>query len=194
MIGWRELEDKLDDLGACLEKPVSLVVIGSAVCMSLGQPSRMTMDVDVWKRSSKYDQGVLKRACEKAGILFNPIEEDLDPDQVYLQLIEPGIVFLGQFDTTEPMFQSGNLSLSRPPLENIIASKMVRCDQRDLDDIVFLMAKCGVTTEQVRSAAETISDPMARDNALENMTYLECIQIAKMQNVESKVKPKRSVP
>lgn len=173
-VAWNEVEDALIRLGEFLEKPTALTVIGSAVCMSLGQPGRMTIDVDVWRRTSKFDLGDLKRACQKAGIDFNP-QTYGEPDRLYLQLVEPGIVQLGEFEATAEIATVGNLALTRPPIENLVASKLVRGEARDYDDIVFMVSKCGVTQAQIEAAIATIPDKMARETAQENLVMLEIV-------------------
>lgn len=176
-IGWKEMEDLLIRLGAALELPTELVVIGSTVCMSMGQPDRMTMDIDVWRRDSAFDLGVLKRACKAVGISFDPKGYD-DPDSVYLQLVEPGIVQLGTFSDTSLLFKTGNLELRRPPPENVIASKLVRGADWDFDDCMFLVKKCKVSPASILQAVKSIEDLMAQETAIENITMLNaCIDM-----------------
>jgi hypothetical protein len=183
-LAWSDLEDLLAQLGDALEKPASLVVIGSAVCMSLGQPERMTMDVDVWKRSSDYDLKDLKQACKKIGLLFNPVDVD-DPESAYLQLVEPGIVQLGRFDKTESVFKTGNLRISRPPAENIIASKLVRGEARDYDDCAYLIATTRTPLQKIRQAIDSIEDEFARESAQENLVVLEsCYGVEQLKQVD----------
>ena len=132
------------------------------------------MDVDVWKKTSKFDQGVLKRACEKVGIAFNPISF-AEPDQFHPQLVESGIVQLGEFEETAQVAQMGSLMVVRPPIENVISSKLVCGDVRDYDDIVFLVAKCSVTKAQIEQAVSTIRDKMAREATQKNLVLLDCV-------------------
>ena len=171
LISWSELENLLIKLGEELKQPVQLVVIGSTVCMSLGQADRMTSDVDVWRNSSVFDLGVLKSACQSSGIDFNPTAYD-EPENAYIQLIDPGIVQLGIFKETEVIFKTGNLELRRPPIENIIASKLVRGDAQDFDDCVFLMNKCKISIDKISDAIDSISDLFSKENAKENISLL----------------------
>lgn len=170
-VAWNEMEDLLIRLGDALKRPTSLVVIGSSVCMSLGQAERMTMDVDVWRKDSVYDLGDLKNACKAVGIVFNPTGFD-EPDAVYLQMVEPGIVQLGVFDETSSLLKAGNLDIRRPPIENVIASKLVRGEARDFDDSVFLLKKCRVSLNEVETAVASIFNKQARENAIENIVML----------------------
>lgn len=171
---WPSLEDALVRLGEALERPASLVAFGATVCMSLGLPERMTMDVDIWKKDSTFDLGDMKRACEKVGICFNPQGVE-DPETIYIQMVEPGIVQLGKFKETETILRSGQLEVRRPPIENVIASKMVRGEARDYDDSAFLIRKCQIAWSRIETAIGSICDAQARETATENLTLLRCV-------------------
>jgi len=171
-VAWPEMERLLIKLGEALDRPARLVVIGSAVCMSLGQNQRMTMDVDVWRKDSTYDLGSLRRACDAVGIVFDPKGYD-EPEAVYLQMVDPGVVQLGVFDETMSIFKTGNLEIRRPPIENVIASKLVRGEGRDFDDCAFLMKKCQVSMKAIERAVASIEDNYSRENATDNLTMLE---------------------
>lgn len=176
MIKWNETEAALTRIGNALQKPAKLTVIGSVISMSMGQAARMTMDVDVWRKASKFDNADLRQACEKAGVDFDP-QGYVTADKLYVQLVDPGIVQLGVFDETETICQYGNLTISRPPIENIIASKMVRGEGKDYDDSVFLMRRCRIDDDQVRQAIESIKDSFSRETAMENFESM-CMLLA----------------
>jgi hypothetical protein len=132
----------LADLARALGKegsPVRLCLIGSAACLFGGMDGRTSADLDIWKPASDYDRAELKLAAEKAGLLFDP-KETLEPNRPYLQLVEPGLTQLGAF---EPVFieRIGRLHLYRPPIENLIAAKLLRAEPKDLGDIRFLMSR-----------------------------------------------------
>lgn len=171
---WNDIEDKLVALGAALREPTRLTVIGSTVSMQMGQPSRMTVDVDVWRRTSEFQLNELKRACQEVGIVFNP-KGEIEPDQMYIQLIEPGIVQAGKFDKTTEIFSAGNLTIDRPPLENIIASKLVRGDEQDYDDIVYLMTAGYVERAALANAMDSIEHTTARITAQENAVMIDVL-------------------
>lgn len=176
MIKWPETEAALTKIGEALQKPAKLTVIGSVISMSMGQAARMTMDVDVWRKASKFDNADLRQACEKAGVDFDP-QGYVTADKLYVQLVDPGIVQLGVFNKTETICQYGNLTISRPPIENIIASKMVRGEGKDYDDSVFLMRHCRIDDDQVRQAIESIKDSFSRETAMENFESM-CMLLA----------------
>lgn len=169
---WSTIQAALIRVGEHLKHPTRLVLIGSSVGMFYGQVGRMTEDVDVWSPKSKVDLGDIAQACEKAGIHFDPRGYDLPRDGLYLQMVTPGVVHVGKWKSEETMFSSGNLQVVHPPAENIIASKLVRCEAYDLDDIVFLMGRLQVSLEAVRGAISTLSGA-ARETAEENLVLLE---------------------
>ncbi|HEY1718811.1 MAG TPA: hypothetical protein VGH42_11045 [Verrucomicrobiae bacterium] len=100
---------------------------------------RTSADLDIWKPASDYDRLELKTAAEKIGLLFDP-KQTLDPKRPYLQLVEPGLTQLGEF---EPVLidRIGRLQLFRPPVENLIAAKLIRAEPKDLGDIRFLVSR-----------------------------------------------------
>ena len=169
---WRAVQQALIQVGQHLKTPTRLVLIGSSVGMWYGQPGRMTEDVDVWSPNSSIDLADISQACEKAGIHFDPKGYDVARDGLYLQMVTPGIVHVGKWKSEHSMFRSGNLEVVHPPAENIIASKLVRAEPHDLEDIVYLMGRLGITLDLVRTAVETLSG-IAREFASENMVFLE---------------------
>lgn len=169
---WLEVQTALMRVGDFLKKPTRLVLIGSSVGMWYGQPGRMTEDVDIWAPRSEVDFADITQACEKAGIHFDPKGYDVPRDGLYLQMVTPGVVNVGKWKTEESMFRSGNLEVVHPPAENVIASKLVRAEPSDIEDIVFLMNRLDVSLDTVRSAVATLSGS-ARERAEENMVFVE---------------------
>lgn len=156
--------------------PVRLCLIGSVACVFGGMAARTSRDIDVWKPASGYDFFELKRAVEAAGLAFDP-KTKLDPDRPYVQLVEPGPTQVGTF---EPVLieRIGRLELYRPPIEHLIASKLVRGDARDIDDVLFLVGKHRPDPAAVRAVAETFASA-ARRQALENLVYLRIAEADK---------------
>jgi hypothetical protein len=154
--------------------PVRLCLIGSAACLFGGMDGRTSADLDIWKPASDYDRAELKRAAEKAGLLFDP-KQTLEPNRPYLQLIEPGLTQLGVF---EPVFieRIGRLHLYRPPVENLIAAKLLRAEPKDLGDIRFLMSRHRPDAARIRKIIAEFSGP-ARERAAKNLVYLDVLEI-----------------
>lgn len=153
--------------------PVRLCLIGSAACLFGGMDGRTSRDLDVWKPASDYDRFELKAATESAGLLFDP-KTVLEPDRPYLQLVDPGLTQLGPF---EPVFveRLGRLFIFRPPVENLIAAKLIRADARDLGDIRFLLDAHRPSPDAIRRVVGSL-EPAARERALENLVYLDILQ------------------
>lgn len=169
---WAAMEALLIRLGEALEQETELVLIGSAVCMCLGQPARMTLDFDVWHPSSNYDLSVLKRACEKVGLAFDP-KSVVEPEKAYIQIVRPGIVHLGAFSKTSRLLKTGKLVVLQPPTANLVASKLVRCEDKDLDDCTFLLRQTNTSIDEVAEVIETFTNEEARKTAKENITLLQ---------------------
>ncbi|MCU0772601.1 MAG: hypothetical protein MUE94_12660 [Verrucomicrobia bacterium] len=166
----------LGDLAQALGKegpPVRLCLIGSAACLFGGMEGRTSSDLDIWKPASDYDRRELQRAAEDAGLLFDP-KQTLDPGQPYLQLVEPGLTQMGEF---EPVFldRLGRLHLYRPPMENLIAAKLIRAEPKDLADIQFLASRHRPDLNRVREIVGRFNAP-ARERASENLVYLQVLK------------------
>ena len=168
----RSLEAMATALGK--EGPsVKLCLIGSAACVFAGMELRTTEDLDIWQPSSDFDLLELRQAAEKAGLSFNPTEV-LESGQPYLQIVEPGIVQVGPFQPV-PMFRMGRLIVTRPPIENIIASKLARADAKDIEDIHFLQKHYQPDISLVKTIVSRFPDTK-RKTAEENFVYLEILQ------------------
>lgn len=154
-------------------QPVQLCLIGSAACIFAGMDLRVSEDLDIWQPSSDYDLTELKNAAEAAGLSCNPTGI-LEPDQPYLQIIEPGIVQIGKFKPV-PMFKMGRLIVSRPPIENIIASKLTRADAKDIEDIQFLHHHYQPDLPTIKKIISAFPKKK-REIAGENLVYLEIFQ------------------
>jgi len=166
----------LADLANALGKegsPLRLCLIGSAACLFGGMDGRTSADLDIWKPASDYDRLELKTAAEKIGLLFDP-KQTLEPDRPYLQLIEPGLTQLGIF---EPVLieRMGRLHLFRPPVENLIAAKLIRAEPKDLSDIRFLLSRHRPDLQRVRSIIAEFNS-QARERATENLVYLDVLE------------------
>lgn len=165
----------LADLSQALGKegsPLRLCLIGSAACLFGGMEGRTSADLDIWKPASDYDRQELKLAAEKAGLLFDP-KQTLEPDRPYLQMVEPGLTQMGEF---EPVFieRIGRLQLYRPPVENLVAAKLIRAEPKDLGDIQFLVSRHRPDLQRVRDIIAKFNQP-ARERATENLVYLDVL-------------------
>lgn len=166
----------LEDLASALGdagSPIRLCLIGSAACLFGGMEGRTSADLDIWQPASDFDRRELKLAAEKIGLLFDP-KQALDPQRPYLQLVEPGLTQLGIFQP-ELIYRIGRLQLFRPPVENLIAAKLIRADPKDLGDIRFLVSRHRPDLQRVREIVAEFP-ALARNQATENLVYLEVLQ------------------
>ena len=153
--------------------PVQLCLIGSAACIFAGMELRTSEDLDIWQPASDYDYTELKDATENAGLGFNPTGI-LEPDQPYLQIVEPGIVQVGKFEPVR-MFKMGRLIVTSPPIENIIAAKLTRADAKDIADIQFLHKHYQTDIPSIKRIIDSYPKPK-RETAKENLIYLEILE------------------
>lgn len=166
----------LEDIAIALGKDgdaVEICLIGSASCLFAGMEGRTSVDLDVWMPDSKFDELELKRAVLDAGLLFNPVTEE-EPDKTYIQMVEPGIVQLGTFESVL-VKKMGRLLIKRPPYENIIASKLTRATLKDIQDIHFLMQTYRPSRKLIEEIIQTLP-ATDRDVATENLVYLDIIK------------------
>jgi hypothetical protein len=167
----QQWQDKLSLIAIKLKSKAILTLMGSAPNMLKGQPSRMSMDLDVWKPTSTYDTAELRQAVEESGLLFNP-KQDI-PDKPYIQIVEPGICQLGSFKNQD-LERLGALELTCPPVENLIASKLLRADPKDLEDISWLCSNYNPDLKKIKEIIKTFPTNQ-REVAKENLVYLEVI-------------------
>lgn len=168
---WR---DKLLEIASHLKQPTSLCLIGSMPAMLGGQPNRVSIDLDTWKKATTYGYADLRQAVEKAGLVFDP-KGEMDPNQPYIQLVERGIhTEIGKFTEQEEIMREGQLVVNRVPWENIVASKLTMMRPKDIEDVTFIVNTYGVTKDQVVEVLKSFPRDL-RDSATENLIYFEVI-------------------
>jgi hypothetical protein len=165
----RSLEDVAHALGK-EGPPVKLCLIGSAVCVLGNMPERASRGLDIWKPSSSYDTLEFKSAAEKAGIRFSP-KDYIEPTEQYFQIVEPGIVQTGAF-TPVLMEKMGRLEIYRPPIENIIASKLTRAAEKDIQDILYLLKAYQPDISEIKKIVHAFPEA-AKAQGIENLIFLE---------------------
>jgi hypothetical protein len=168
-------EAKIAEIGSKLTSPAKLTLMGSTPWMLNGQPRRMSIDLDVWNPTSSYSYEDLGRAVESCGLLFDPTGE-LEPDQPYVQIIEPGPCQLGKFHPL-PLEKHGKLELEKPPAANLVASKLLRAHGKDLEDIAWIMegkSEEAPSKEAIKAAIKSFPAE-ARETAMENLVYLDVL-------------------
>ncbi|MCW3783022.1 DUF6036 family nucleotidyltransferase [Defluviimonas salinarum] len=172
MIDREKLHEVLAAIGRALEHPARITIVGSGAGMLSGQDDRQTPDIDVWYPTSDFDISDLRNACLEAGLLFDP-KGHVEADQMYLQIMRPGITMLPKQFETEVYGRFGNLTVTLPPPELIIATKLARASVSDLEDTSWWVANSDVTLERIAAAIGKIPQAENRETATENLVLVE---------------------
>ena len=174
MIEKDTIEKLLMQLGARLSKPTTLCVIGSTSSIVNGQPSRQTPGIDLWYPNSSFDSSDLMQACEGVGLIYDP-KGEVNPDAIYMKVVRPGIVSLPKSFELEVIGQYGNLTIAIPPPELIVATKLVRGSDTDIEDAVWWIRGRDLTEQQILSAIESIPNSNNREAAQENLILVQLV-------------------
>lgn len=168
------LEDLLTVLGETLPGPATLCIVGSAAAILLGQPERQTPDIDVWGPESDFDIGALRRACAQTGLLYDPRGE-VEPGAVYLQILRPGITMFPEHFAAELIGRFGNLTLVMPPPALIVATKLARGSDSDIEDAAWWVRERDLSVAAIEAAIAHIPQPDNRAAARENLILIQLV-------------------
>jgi transcriptional regulator with XRE-family HTH domain len=166
------LEYLLAKLGDHLVEPTTICVVGSAAAILHGQPERQTPDIDIWGPESDFDVGALRRACETVGLLYDPRGE-INPDAIYLQILRPGITMFPERFPVERIGRFGKLTVVMPSPALIVATKLARGLDSDIEDATWWVRERALTVEVVSAAIDSIPQPGNRDAARENVILIK---------------------
>ncbi|MFA4943118.1 MAG: hypothetical protein WC789_00265 [Lentisphaeria bacterium] len=162
----------LERLDAALSAPTCLHIYGSAAFILLGEPERMSLDIDVAGPHSIADMGDLRQAAERIGLPLNPQEGDT---RERLEWIGPLRLCLPPpSPTTDLILWTGTrLTVKTGSVPDLVASKLIRYDESDRSDIQFILKQSGCSWEDVRQAVTRLptafkNDPMLLEN-LQNL-------------------------
>lgn len=157
---------RLDELVA---SGTELYIYGGAAVAALGADIRTTMDIDVAEPYSRFDHNAFPVASAKAGLPVNPPE---DYDAAFLEMVgafrlcvpEPTIERSGQI-----VFKGANLTVRTGSVADLVASKLIRYDEQDQQDIQFLLGNGRATLDEIRESVGRLpptfrDDPLVRDN------------------------------
>lgn len=159
------------DLGQKLARPATLCLIGSTPAIASGQPNRQTADIDLWHDGSDYDTGDLARACRELGVAFDPRGE-LESGAIYIQVVRAGIVRLPAGFPVEIIGRFRNLTVVMPRPEILVAAKLVRASEADIQDIAWWVHQRRLHVADIEAAIQTFPDPRDREVASENITFV----------------------
>ncbi len=187
--GLIEVFERIDD---ALAVPQTLCVIGASAILGFGHSTRQTDDIDVWRPASRINDRQMARAAEAAGVTVD--HGTYLPEGVYMQFIDPGVVQLPAFDdglwaTGERkvvLWTGEKLMVEAPPPSIVAAAKLVRAEDRDIDDCVYLVRAKGLSEEVIRCAIGKIADPIAREAAAGNLVILQVVTARDAPALETK--------
>lgn len=163
-----QLIQYLEKIDSALQTDTTLCIFGAAALILLDEPDRTSLDVDVIASHSDADYGDLERAAAEAGLPINPSEETSSD---YIEWILPLRVCLPDPnpETDILLWQGSRLKVKTVALPALIASKLVRYDEIDQGDILYLCSSGSVEYSEIESVVETLppafkNDPVVRDN------------------------------
>lgn len=166
------LRQAFERIDAALSSPAELWIRGGAALLALGYEGRVTADIDVLP-DSKFVEGDLRRACEAAGLAWNPADKDFPPGD-YLEIVPASSLVLpkaaGEYDI---VFRGRMLTVRTPPPADLVVGKLKRLDAEDLGDVHFLVVKHGVDRAALEEAFLRLPERLRRDPVLsDNFRYL----------------------
>lgn len=172
MLDREKIDQVLSQIGHHLKKPSKLVIVGSTASMLSGQDDRRTPDIDIWFPMSDFDPLDLKQAVEAAGMRYDPHGE-IDTGEIYIQILRPGITMYPAEFETHPLGSYGNLSVSMPPPALMVATKLARAFDSDLEDVAWWMENSHITRDDIEQAIALIPQAHNREEALANLVFID---------------------
>ena len=161
-------------LDALVAPGTVLYVYGGAAVALLGSNIRTPMGVDVAEPYSHFDRAAFAEASAQAGLPVNP---GADYEQAFLELV--GAFRLCVPEPTDAkaalvLFEGKNLTVRTGSAADLIASKLVRYDEQDQQDVQFLLKAGAVTLAAVRESVSRLPATFREDALVrENLDNLE---------------------
>lgn len=168
------LLDALGRIGGELKHPACICLFGGGLGVVCGQPGRSASVLDVWGPASEFSDWQLKAACETAGIAFGP-DGGPSPESLRLRVMGPGTVCLPEAFDPEKVYRFGKLNVVMPPPALIAASKLVRNELRDMDDVVWWQKERAVTFGEILAAIASLPNEADRRQAESNLVLAELV-------------------
>lgn len=162
----------LEKIGKSLEQETTICLIGSTPGIANGQPDRQSSDLDVWKLKSNFIRNDLEKACKEANIYFDP-KKEINSDDIYIQIINQGIIKLPIDFEIEEIGIFGKLKVIMPTPSLIAALKLIRADERDIEDIIWWIKERNLTIDEINENIEKIPDKRYIETAKENIILVE---------------------
>lgn len=169
----KELLAYLKKIDVELDQPAMLYIYGSAVCILLDEPDRISLDIDVAAPYSDADYGAMAEAAERAGIPVNPAE---DTSSNHIEWIQAMRLCLPKPSPGNEMilWQGRMLTIKSCSLPELVASKLIRYDEIDQGDIQYLCTQSKIKFSDVKDAVRRLPAPFNSDVVvLENLKNLQ---------------------
>jgi hypothetical protein len=122
---------------------------------------------------SQFIEPDLRRACEAAGLAWNPPNKDFAPGD-YLELVPASSLALptpdGDYDI---VFRGRMLTVRTPPPQDLVIGKLKRLEAEDIGDVHYLVSKLGVDRAAVEEAFARLPERFRRDPVVaDNLRYV----------------------
>ena len=130
-----------------LEKPANLFTYGGTAMIYLGEPGRVTLDVDVHTAGQTEVRTALERVAESNGVKV----DDFDPDAfVFIppELLKPATQYR----------QFGNLTVYVVDPHRIAVDKLDRAAKNDIKDVQWLLENGLIQVSRMQSCIEAARD------------------------------------
>ena len=150
-------------LDALVAPGTILYVYGGAAVALLGSGIRTTMDVDVAEPYSRFDRATFAAVSKQAGLPVNP---GADYDAAFLELVGSLRLCVPEPAAEESgfeLFKGANLTVKTGSASDLIASKLVRYDEQDQQDIQFLLKAANVSFAAVCESAARLPAAFRED-------------------------------
>ncbi|MBI4586261.1 MAG: hypothetical protein HY717_19805 [Planctomycetes bacterium] len=164
----KQLIGYLESIDRHLNKKTELCVFGSAAFILLDEVGRTSQDIDVAAPYSKADYSDLRQAAEKSGLKLNP---DATESGDHIEWIQAGRLCLPEPSsrTQLVLWQGAKLTVKTVSPAQLIASKLIRYDEIDQGDILFLFRLMKVKWSEIQEAIRELPvpfryDPLVREN------------------------------
>jgi len=162
-----------EGIDCALRSQATLYIYGSAACMLLDEPERISLDLDVAGPYSSADQGDLRRAAEAAGLPVNP---DTDYAGDHIEWVGPLRLCLRPPEKGEgiTLWQGERLRIETGSIADLVASKLIRYDDLDRSDIQYLLSSSRLPFRAIAAAAARLPPPFADDVLVrQNLDHLQ---------------------
>ena len=160
------LRDYFARLDALVSPGTVLYVFGGGAVALLGAAIRTTIDIDIAAPYSKVAESEFRAASEKAGLPVNP---GLGYQGAYVEFVPPLTLAMPRARTPDDeivLFSGLNLTVKTGSVADLIASKLIRYNDKDRSDVQYLADLGGIVMDDVVASVERLPERIKRDVVL----------------------------